>query len=369
MASLSAFRDQPKLLVVCGVRPQYIKAAALEYELRRWEEAEGRYVPRVFFDTGQHYSHALSSDLISELNLRLDRRLRHRWVRDPTAIIGSSVCRLSRYVHDRPSIKSVVVFGDANPALVGCLVAVKRSIALVHVEAGARRDPSEQEDFNSRVVDMRSRLRLCVTERAMKHLAQEGLEDGSLLTGDLAVGWLRAMVDRLGLEPLRTIPDDGGYVLVTLHRPANMNEETIQSLGGALLSHGRRVRWITHPRSHRLVQRVLRPAPIDIIPAVGFSNLLREISVARFILSDSGGVLREAHLLGKVVLIRRDVGGWPELVQAGFAMPIGGHMRDMLRALEWAEKSSGASLGSSPLVVPGGIRRGIEAIVRTTIEP
>lgn len=341
-------------VVVAGVRPQYIKAAALEYELRRCEQRGGRSVDRLLVDTAQHHHPALASRLIAELALRPAIRFVHPDRSSSSAVVASSIAQLAALARSWPPATTMVVFGDANPTLVGSLVARMTGVRLVHVEAGERRDRREQEDFNSRVADQAADLALCVTWQAMANLGAEGFRGQAIRTGDLAYRWFKSIADgaRNG-EP---------GALVTMHRPQNMRVELIRRVAATICERDITVRWVSHPRAAPFLQIALAGLPVSVLSPQGYRAFLGALRTADFVVTDAGGVVREAHLLGTPIVVLREGGAWPVL-DGAHAVRVGMDCQNLAAAIEWAATAGRRVVTNSPLVNAAAIDRGIDQLV------
>lgn len=341
------------IVAVAGVRPQYIKATAFAWEMRQQFFDNDLYVA----DTAQHYSPELSLSIIEELALPIHLHVLHRKPRLPWTILSTSINELSKFLACLQVRPVVVVFGDANPALAGAMAALKTGCPLVHVEAGARRDPREQEHHNSRLVDAIADLKFCLTPRAAKALATENSSSGTILTGDLAIGWFRHYCANLETDPL-----EEGHLLVSLHRPENSTRPRIQKLLKMAREYTGTVKWIEHPRTRDILSGLAIPANVEIVPPLGYEDALRSILSSRAVLTDSGGLSREAHHLRRPVLMRRDRGGWPELLESGQMRRIGFNPSETAAAFSWADLVAESYPHAHPLVVEDGIEQGMNAL-------
>lgn len=347
-----------RLVVVCGVRPQYVKVAALLHEWRSMRSMDGHQHPDpIVFDTRQHYDDELAGDFQRDLGLIPNVVLEHAHARSNDAIIAHSLTSLCRYIReDHSASATLLVFGDANPTLVGTLAAQALGVQLIHVEAGERRGHHEQEHFNTRVADLTAGLALCVTSRAVANLESEGYRGRLVRTGDMAARWLDrrvAAAEREGSAPLA-----GPCNLVTIHRPQNVAEQKLAILCHALGEQGVPTRWIVHPRTREILDRMTLPDNIQTIEPRTHTELLRELASATRVLTDSGGIAREAYLVGKPLVVFRSEGSWDEIFDDGHA-----------RRVDWSESSIRSALAWRPsacertrLTRSGGIDLGITAI-------
>lgn len=339
------------LILICGVRPQYIKAAALVDELTRYCGArpENLYV----VDTGQHYDPKLAYELQLDIQLSPHIRIEHGTETAATQILGNSIVRIGQFLSPMREEKPVVVvFGDANPSLAGAASASILGLDLVHVEAGARRDPSEIEHRNSKMVDSIATLKFCVTNRAFACLADENLEQGAIVSGDVASDW---MFRRLSSNNLvKNTP----YVLASIHRKSNQNVKRLARLFdcfGNIAS--RNFKFLVHPALNSILAQTMVPQNVEVLPPQLYSNTLNLIASSDAVFTDSGGLAREAVLLKKPTIMLRDKGGWPELAESGHLKRVSPADSNLIQRIldaleEWPRVGE-----TSPLTVENGTRQ------------
>jgi UDP-N-acetylglucosamine 2-epimerase len=306
-----------KVLTVVGARPQFIKAAALSKELRlRHTE--------VLVHTGQHYDAELSDVFFQELDL--PRPDHHLGVGSGPhgAQTGRMLERLEAVLRDEAPDR-VVVFGDTNSTLAGALAAAKLGLPLAHVEAGLRSfDRAMPEETNRIVADHCADLLFAPTETAMAHLAREGLAERAHLTGDIMYDSLlqhlplaegrSAIMERLGLAP-------GSYLLCTVHRAANTDDpEALGRILDALAMLEEPVVFPMHPRARLALHAsdLETAANVRAIEPVGYLDMLVLQRNARAVLTDSGGVQKEAYLLAVPCVTLREETEWPETLAGGW---------------------------------------------------
>jgi UDP-GlcNAc3NAcA epimerase len=324
-----------RLVSVVGTRPQLIKAAALLPAIRARHD-------EVFVDTGQHWDEAMATSFFGELGLpRPDHSLgigggSHG---DQT---GRMLAALDPILAaERPD--AVVVYGDTNSTLAGALAAAKLGLPVAHVEAGLRSfDRTMPEEVNRVVADRLSTWLFAPTATAVANLAAEGLTDGVALVGDvlqdLAARTAAEVADPavlVGIEaalradpggdgadraaPLRLRP--GAYLLATIHRAANRDAAALAAwaeLLGAVARPERPVVLPLHPgtRAALATAGVTLAPDVHAVPPVGYRTSLALQLHAAAVLTDSGGVQREAAWLGVPCLVLRDVTEWVEAVEA-----------------------------------------------------
>jgi UDP-N-acetylglucosamine 2-epimerase len=304
-----------RIVTIIGNRPQFVKAAAVSRVLRREHD-------ELLVHTGQHYDDELSQVFFDELGVPApDHEL--------GVGSGSNTAQTARILAElepvlgRSDAKMALVYGDTNSTLAGALAAAQGRIPVGHVEAGMRSfDRSMPEELNRVLTDHASDLLLCSTETAVENLAREGVAGEAVLVGDVMADVSLAFRDvaeqrstalsDLGVEP-------GAYVLVTAHRAGNVDDperlrmlvELIEALPGPVL-------FPLHPRTRErlgaagLLERVPHTQPL------GYLDFLKLARHARAVLTDSGGVQKEAYLLGTPCVTLRDTTEWVETVEAGW---------------------------------------------------
>lgn len=300
------------LVLVVGVRPQYIKARDFLWHLQRLRSSLDGAIPCdvKVLDTAQHYSKELLVDA------PLDAFTRRKHIsREQTTIFSESIAWCMRaLVRFKDKRVTVGVFGDANPAAVGAIAASQLGLPVIHIEAGARRDPAEIEHRNSRLVDAVSVRHYCVSRAHQVNLVNEGISD-SVVIGDLSgiriLEWVRD--GTISIQPT----EKRHGIVVALHRPANMLASVFEKYISAATSISDEVALIVHPRAAELAHHIARSYRIRILPPMPQVETLNIVSRSSCLVTDSGGLIREAHYVGTPVLVVRRVGGWEELIEAG----------------------------------------------------
>jgi UDP-GlcNAc3NAcA epimerase len=307
-----------RIVTVVGNRPQFVKAAAVSRLLR--EQAD-----ELIVHTGQHYDDELSRVFFEELSVPAPDRELGAGGGTNTAQTARILGALEPVLAElRPSL--VLVYGDTNSTLAGALAASQAGIPIGHVEAGMRSfDRSMPEELNRVLTDHASELLLCSTETAMANLEREGVRGESHLVGDVMADVSLAfrdiaeersqILDQLGLEP-------GSYLVVTAHRAGNVDRpERLEALVALLEALPQPVVLPMHPRTReRLTAAGLmdRLDGIKVIPPLGYLDFMKLARHARAVLTDSGGVQKEAYLLGVPCVTLRNTTEWVETVEAGW---------------------------------------------------
>ncbi len=308
----------PRVVTVIGNRPQFVKAAAVSRLLRERHE-------ELIVHTGQHYDDELSQIFFDELGVPApDREL--------GAGSGSNTEQTARILAALEPVLNelapdlVLVYGDTNSTLAGALAAAQAGLPVGHVEAGMRSfDRTMPEELNRVLTDHASDLLLCSTPTAMENLEREAVRGEAHLVGDVMADVSLAFRDiaaarstvlaDLGLEP-------GSYLVVTAHRAGNVDRpERLERLVALVAELPGKVVFPLHPRTRMRLEQAGLLGGLDgvtLTAPLGYLDFLSLARNARAVLTDSGGVQKEAYLLGVRCLTLRDTTEWIETVEAGW---------------------------------------------------
>jgi len=290
------------IMLVAGARPNFVKLAPLYKALAAWEKELLTIV-----HTGQHYDHSMSGSFFNELGIPepdVNLEVGSGSHAEQTAAIMVRFERLLR----QQAPRWVVVFGDVNSTVACALVAAKAGVAIAHVEAGLRsRDWSMPEEINRIVTDRLSHRLYAPSRDACENLAQEGVPAERVrFVGNIMVDTLRTQLPTIDQNKILADHhlEARRYVLVTLHRPSNVDDrETLTRLWAALQAAGRyeTVLFPAHPRTQaRLVEFGL-PVPtkgLRVLEPLPYNSFLGLMANARVVVTDSGGVQEETTALG-----------------------------------------------------------------------
>lgn len=327
-----------KALSVVGARPQFIKAAPVCRALRE------RHT-EVLVHSGQHYDVEMSDVFFQELGIPEPDMNLEAGSGSHAAQTAEIMKRLEPVIVDA-SPDVVIVYGDTNTTLAGCLTAVKLGVPVAHVEAGLRSyNRSMPEEINRVLVDRVSDVLFCPTERAAANLAREGISEGVEVVGDVMLDvarWVAAVADervpeRYGVEP-------GSYMLATVHRASNTDDQAaLQAIIEGFGRLGAPIVWPMHPRTreavrrHGLEERLRRAGNVKVIDPVPYTSLIGLLKHARAVLTDSGGVQKEAYFFGVPCITLREETEWVETVELGWNRLVGTDPDRLVDAVERLE--------------------------------
>lgn len=321
-----------KIVTVVGARPQFIKAAPVSRQLRRTHR-------EVLLHTGQHYDHEMSQVFFDELdipapdlNLGIGSASHGRQTGEMLASIETVL------MDEQPDW--VLVYGDTNSTLAGALAAAKLHVPVAHVEAGLRSfNRRMPEEINRVLTDHVADLLFCPTQTAVDNLAAEGVVTGVHHVGDVmfdamlhngALAATRSRVlERVGVQP-------GSYLLATLHRPRNTDDAgRLRAIFQAFENIEDLIIFPAHPRTRRVMGEQAQQVPpnVRLTEPLGYLDMLQLEQQARAILTDSGGVQKEAYFFGVPCITLREETEWIETVRLGWNRLVGADRDQIVAAV------------------------------------
>jgi UDP-N-acetylglucosamine 2-epimerase len=326
-----------RFLTVIGNRPQFVKAAAVSRLLRAEHD-------ELLVHTGQHYDDELSTVFVHELGVPPPDRELGLGNGTNTEQTARMLAALGPLVAEHGP-DAVVVYGDTNSTLAGALAAAQAGVPVAHVEAGMRSfDRRMPEELNRVLTDHASDLLLCSSDTAVANLEREHVAGRTELVGDVMVDVAllfqpRAREDE---EPLgRAEVSPGGYVLATAHRAGNVDDpQRLRALVDLLLALPVPAVLPLHPRTRArleaadLIERLTGTGQVRLTPPLGYLEFTALLCHARAVLTDSGGVQKEAYLAGVPCVTMRDTTEWVETVDSGWNVLVDLDAQAALAALE-----------------------------------
>ena len=325
-----------KVLTVVGNRPQFVKAAAVSHRLRAVAE-------EVLVHTGQHYDEALSRVFFEELQLPEPEHRLDLGGGSNTAQTARMLAALEPLIAaEAPDV--VLVYGDTNSTLAGALAAAQAGVPVAHVEAGMRsHDRTMPEELNRVLTDHAAALLLCSSERSAQRLRDEHVHGEVVVVGDVMVdvALLLAPRARADTAPLRSAGvESGGYALATAHRAGNVDDPArLRALVDVLTGVPGPVVLPVHPRTRARLEAAqllgaLAGDGVRVVPPLGYLEFTALLVHARAVLTDSGGVQKEAYLAGVPCVTLRDTTEWTETVDVGWNVLVGLDVAAARAALE-----------------------------------
>lgn len=323
-----------KILTVIGARPQFIKAATVSNKIRRNGNSE------ILVHTGQHYDNNMSDIFFEELGIPKPDYNLNIGSSNHGHQTGSMLIALEDiYLKEKPDM--VLVYGDTNSTLAGALCASKLLIPVAHVEAGLRSfNMAMPEEQNRILTDHISNLLFAPTQTAINNLSKENITKGVYNTGDVmydAINLFKKRAKEVSniIEKLDLSPNS--YILSTIHRAENTNSvERLTSIIKALSECGKKIILPLHPRTKKFISQYnLKIGDnIQIIDPVGYLETILLEENSKKIVTDSGGIQKEAYFLSKPCITMRDETEWIETVQNGWNTIVGSDSNKILDAIE-----------------------------------
>ena len=303
-----------KLFSIVGARPQFIKLAPLSAALNGVHQ---EYIVH----TGQHYDYAMSEQIFTDLGIRKPDIHLEVGAGNQTVQITEMMLRLEVAMLDKKP-DAVIVFGDTNSTLAGAMIAAKLNIPIIHIEAGLRSfNRTMPEEINRIVTDHVSKYLFAPTPTAVTNLNREGLEKETYLTGDIMVDTMKNSI-AVAAEKSTVVEDmqlkNEVFNLLTLHRHYNVDDNSImQNILDQLGELGEKIIFPVHPRTKKMLPSGYSiPANITLTEPQGYLDFIALEQAASRIITDSGGIQKEAYILKKPCITLRSETEWVETVEA-----------------------------------------------------
>lgn len=322
-----------KIVSIVGARPQFIKCASVSREIRQCNS-------EVLIHTGQHYDYEMSQLFFDQIGIpepdyNLDVGSGPHGEQTGIMLIEIEKVLLA----EKPDF--VLVYGDTNSTLAGALAAVKMHFPVAHVEAGLRSfNKSMPEEINRVLTDHISDILFAPTETAVKNLSKENIVNGVHLVGDVMYDALQYFIDAAdhskALEKFNL--EEANYILATIHRPSNTdNVDNLSSILSALSEISMRVLFPVHPRTVKSIKRYRLEKNIAdnvrLVNPIGYFDFLCLEKSAHKIVTDSGGIQKEAYMLNVPCITVRDNTEWVETVRDGWNVLVGQNSKKIVDAI------------------------------------
>ena len=322
-----------KILTILGARPQFIKAGTVSREIAKYSEIE-----EIIVHTGQHYDSNMSDIFFDEMKIPKPNYFLGIGGKTHGAMTGQMIEKIEEVaLTENPDL--IMVYGDTNSTLAGAIVASKLHIKLAHIEAGLRSFNMQMpEEVNRILTDRISNILFCPTDTAVENLKKEGFDNFEctiIKSGDVMLDGAIFYKD-LAKKPNYNISND--YILCTVHRAENTdNKDRLAEIFKALntIAKDRQIILPLHPRT----KKVLKDLNIDIsnlmiIEPVGYLEMVWLIANSCLVITDSGGLQKEAYFFNKFCITLRDETEWIELVDNKINILVGTNREKIIEAVE-----------------------------------
>ena len=327
-----------KIVTILGARPQFVKAAVLSRIIKKHNNIE-----EIIVHTGQHFDSNMSAIFFDEIMIPKPKYNLEINSMSHGAMTGLMLLEIEKVlIEEVPD--AVVVYGDTNSTIAGALAAKKMHIKVVHIEAGLRSfNMKMPEEINRIATDRISDLLSCPTETALDNLKKEGYDNLQILVekhGDIMKDAV-SYYGQFSKEKSSIIIDEklqkNHFVLATIHRQENTDDEKkLRSifLGLEEIHKTHTVILPMHPRTKAVLNKLSIHPKIQMIEPVGYYDMLELLKNCSMVITDSGGLQKEAFFNKKQSIIARDETEWVELVENGFAKIVGSDTEDMINTFK-----------------------------------
>jgi UDP-GlcNAc3NAcA epimerase len=327
-----------KIVTILGARPQFVKAAVLSRVIATYNEIE-----EVIVHTGQHYDENMSAVFFAEMDIPTPKYNLAIHGLSHGAMTGQMLEKIEQIlILEKPNL--VVVFGDTNSTLAGALAAKKLNIKVAHIEAGLRSfNMKMPEEINRILTDRMSDLLLCPTDSALNNLKQEGFNQMPIKivkSGDImkdAVTYYSQFSNQKSTIISKLKLQKNNFVMATIHRQENTdNLVNLTSIFEALneINTTKTVVLPLHPRTKSILKKHHLNYAIKLIDPVGYFDMLELLKNCNLVVTDSGGLQKEAFFNNKHCIIVREETEWTELVENGFAKIVGTNKTKIIEAFK-----------------------------------
>ena len=336
-----------KILTIVGARPHFIKASSVSQAIREQENLE-----EVIVHTGQHYDPQLSQNLIEELNIPIPKYNlgigsgSHSWQ------MGTMLIKLGEVIEkEQPDL--VIVYGDTNTTAAGAIVAAKQNIPVAHIEAGLREfDKRIPEEINKRLTDAVADFFFSPTATGLTNLAKEGTTDQVYHVGDVGIDLIHQNLDRIRAH--ETILKDYGlakrnYFFMTCHRVANtIDKENLQEILSIFEEIELPIIFSMHPRTKKAIanfklESMLEAGKVRVLPPISFWETQTLVKHAKMVITDSGGLIKEAYYHKVPAIIIDTQTEWVETIDEGWnhlAGPNKNKILDLIQTIQIPDQHS-----------------------------
>lgn len=325
-----------KIITIVGARPQFVKAAVVSREL-----AKNENIREIILHTGQHFDKNMSDIFFEEMEIPTpDYNLNINGL-SHGAMTGQMLEGIEKIcIEEKPDY--VMVYGDTNSTLAGTLAAKKMGIGVIHIEAGLRSfNMSMPEEINRILTDRISDLLFCPTDTAIENLKKDGIMDGAvrvIQNGDVmqdAALYYAEKSEEKSIVLKQHNLESQNFLLATIHRQENTdNPERLRGIVDALNEISKETRIVVpmHPRTKNILAREKLKIEFDVIDPVGYFDMLELLKNCKLVLTDSGGLQKEAYFFNKYCITMRTETEWVELIENRFNTLVGADKQSIIKA-------------------------------------
>jgi UDP-GlcNAc3NAcA epimerase len=328
-----------KIITVIGARPQFIKAATLSRVFAKYPDQ----IKEIIVHTGQHFDQNMSDIFFTEMEIPIPHYNLNINGLSHGAMTGQMLEGIEKIIlAEKPDY--LLVYGDTNSTIAGALAAKKLHVKVIHVEAGLRSyNMNMPEEINRILTDRISDILFCPTQAAINNLKQEGfdyIKAQIVLSGDVmqdAALYYKEKSDRISSVLTGNKIKSNEFILATIHRAENTDDEIrLRAIVHSLNEINKIIKVIVplHPRTAKILKDKNIEVMFTIIKPVGYFDMLQLISHSRLILTDSGGLQKEAYFFNKYCITFRDETEWVELVDNGYNQIVGASSEKIIAAFK-----------------------------------
>jgi UDP-GlcNAc3NAcA epimerase len=327
-----------RIITVVGARPQFVKAAIVSKELGKNSE-----INELIVHTGQHFDKNMSDIFFEEMEIPKPHYNLNINGLSHGAMTGQMLEGIEKVCYiEKPDY--VMVYGDTNSTIAGALAAKKMGIGVIHIESGLRSfNLNMPEEINRILTDRISDILFCPTDKAMENLRNDGIFGGNariVQNGDVMQDAALFYSQKSGLKSNIIKMLDLGhkdFVLATIHRQENTDSpEKLGSIISALNKISKEVEVIVplHPRTRKIIEKEGHVVNFTLIDPVGYFDMLELIKQSKLVMTDSGGLQKEAYFFNKYCITLREETEWVELVESNYNSIVGSDVSKILSSFE-----------------------------------
>lgn len=306
------------ILTLIGARPQFVKAAVVSRAFMNLQ------IPETIVHSGQHYDERMSEVFWDELkipkpafNLNVGSGTHAQQTAQIMTGLEDVILKMS------PFPRALLLYGDTNTTVAGSLVAAKLHIPIIHIEAGLRSfNRTMPEEVNRVVTDHLSELLFCPSIEAVKQLIKEGIVDGVYEVGDVMYDsflTFSAIARKLETGKSQVQLPEGDFILLTLHRPSNTDQQDVLSkILDELSRIGKQIIWPVHPRNRQSLNKLTIPKNLNITEPLSYLQMLDVLDKCSAVVTDSGGLQKEAYWAKRLCITLRNETEWVETLEGGW---------------------------------------------------